>query len=246
MSQHIQQAALEVGQWDDVMDGWMKPRLAKTKNQKRLATNDNDASSITATCADLSTSCEAHEARSNYSKINSITNPGPQPSWPFHQCSYTTTCIQFVKNEDSGSLVERQNVSKCLLLLYTNFIHLYTSFKILDLCIQFVRPTGKPSAAELPVNCEAVEFPGRKSRALRANAESQMNSSKLVQIQQGHRFATKLERNVRASLVVWRFLGALGFPRPFNLSTSSSIQVVQHETFQGKCISLYFMLFHLC
>ena len=125
----------------------MKPRLAKTKNQKRLATNDNDASSITATCADLSTSCEAHEARSNYSKVNS----------------------------------------------YTNFIHLYTSFKILDLCIQFVRPTGKPSAAELPVNCEAVEFPGRKSRALRANAESQMNSSKLVQSQQGHRFATKLE-----------------------------------------------------
>ena len=111
----------------------------------------------------------------------------------FIQCSYTTTCIQFVKNEDSDSLVERQNVSKCLLLLYTNFIHLYTSFKILDLCIQFVRPTGKPSAAELPVNCEAVEFPGRKSRALRANAESQMISSKLVQIQQGHRFATKLE-----------------------------------------------------
>ena len=57
------------------------------------------------------------------------------------------------------------------------FVLLVTDLDIFDhLCIQFLRPTGKPSTAELPcVNREAVEFPGQKSRA---NAESQMNSSK--------------------------------------------------------------------
>ena len=123
----------------------------KTLRSKRRR---KDASARTATCADLSTSCEAPSiCRSTASR------PTPQPSSALMTIS-SNADTQQPANSSGDAAWWRGKMYQNVIFMSTLY-KLFTHLIFIDLCIQFV-PTGKPSAAELPVNREAVECPGRK------------------------------------------------------------------------------------